>query len=691
MPTTQRSNFRQRNLALLAEVLIARHLRISLPDSTIRDDLAKAQHSPPYQVDMVERRTRCIAVVGAGASASLLARANDLATELEKDFGRDDTELERLELVSGFPRDNFETRLIALSRSPETAIQVRERISDKYNIRHPALLGYELLAHLLKHRFLDGIISFNFDELLDRSLDDELSKDEYKRIVSERDCADIQTDADATKYVPLYVKLHGTASEPQSLRFTPDSYYALPKRMVEVVRELLHADRCVIICVGSGLGSFDFQRLLGIPQQLDVFNLSVKPLSAMVVKRIAKERGNDRDKSWLHDCSSSERSPDELVQELTSCLHNKSCRNGASPDPSSAQPPGINELVRVRSVLRHEAVAKLLGPHTIMSGPETTPDWLKASEIDYLRRRTILELALSAAKARGLLSLVPLVLDRPARYYETYQQLTGTAGEDWSTFCSASGLEESEDTTDILVSNRSLRRSHNGSLAEQGGTHLLHEFDPRKLALHVLPRVKNPWSRADLAMLENTIADIQCQSDVEIHTTDDRVCSKAFRRPVILSTATSLQTYTWLMLQKLERKDEVCISSEVGAWLLDEPILGILKDQSKIRALFAFDIEQDELALAYKGLKSHVIDPWRHNRHMTIVYKEGRPSRAIYFARRLRTPVITPVYLEGMRDVQRLTRMFEERWVQARRRKKKLPRREVSFGDLPSPGRQRSR
>src|ERR1035441_5422253 len=366
---------REGNLAVLADTLIARHLRTSLPDITVRVDVADEQQSSLYPRDAVELRTRCIAVVGAGASEPLCARADELATKLEEDFGRDDTELERLELVSGFDPKAFETRLIALSRTPEAASQVRDTISEEYNIRHPALLGYELLAHLLKHRFLDAIISFNFDELLDRSLDDELSKDEYRRVVSERDCAEIQTDADSPKYVPLYVKLHGTASDPQSLRFTPDSYYALPKRMVKVVQDLLDAERCVIIVAGSGLASFDFQRLLRIqelPKQLDVFNLSFEPLSRKVISRIDKDRRPSpkvRAERWLYDCSQAKGSPHEPLQELTNCVQSKS---GAT---------GISNLVEFRSVLRHVAVTTLLGTDTVQNQSKTMSSWSKPEEI----------------------------------------------------------------------------------------------------------------------------------------------------------------------------------------------------------------------------------------------------------------------------------------------------------------------
>lgn len=199
-------------------------------------------------------------------------------------------------------------------------------------------------------------------------------------------------------------------------------------------------------------------------------------------------------------------------------------------------------------------------------------------------------------------------------------------------------------------------------------TRRLHEFDPQLLAHHVLRKVKNPLIDEDIKLLKQAIEVLQSKSDVEIHTQDDHVCSKAFRRPAILTTATSLQAYTSLMLRGLEPRDEIYISSETGHWLLTDSVVEALKQTRTIRVLLAFDIDKKDLKEKYgRRVKPLVIEPWRHNRHMTIVCQGNRPVKAIYFARRLRTPVITPVFLDGPRDVQRLMTMYMARWDEAER------------------------
>jgi hypothetical protein len=804
---------RERHLELLADRLTARHLRIAIPDTQVRKRLVADWRGAVSDTNLVERDMHCIAVVGAGASQPLLARGDELAAELEAKFGRDEVELNRLSLVYNLDSEQFETRLVALSRSPDAAAMVRKTISEKYKVQHPTLLGNELLAHLLKHRFLDAIISFNFDELLDRSLEDELSKEEYVRIISERDCDGIQPDPSAPDYVPLYVKLHGTASEPDSLRFTADAYYSIPQRISGVVQELLHAEECVIVNVGSGLATFDLQHLFNIPQALKVFNLSYKPVNWLVSKKIDEVRNEGLDSKpkaqpqqtrkkrleypWLHDCNPDKHKCDELLQQLTDELARKAKTSAASTRPQSSRSAG---LLQFRSVGRHEAVAQLLGPDTVHRNWAAIPGWSDEELTEYARRRTILELALTAAKARGLLSLVPLSEDRAARYYDDYRRLAGDKAESWPALCSAAGLIESREAPDILLSDEALRRDpdrleptrrrrrqtqqalvierklrksrrrqealrekpskrkrlkkeirnsvdltkqlakpielekrlrqediatfekvlrkrrksrekkdqqkkqledeltkiqdslnttrkkrarkklKSKAKALQKGIHKLtpapertklHKFDPETLAHHVLAHVRNPSSLTDARLLTQTFKKIQKHSEVELHMRDDRVCSKAFKDPATLPTSSSLQAYTRLMLSDLNPDDKIYISSEKGEWLLHEPIRTLLASQTELFVLLAFADEAENLLTAYPGrISLALIDPWRHNRHMTIVCKGDRPTVATYFARRLRTHVITAVYLQNIADVELLMQTYSERWDEAKKKKR---------------------
>jgi hypothetical protein len=664
---------REGHLRSLGECLVARHLRISLPEGEVRNAIAAAA-GDSYPADRVERSMRCIAVVGAGASYPVRGRGDELADMLEAKYGKDDVELDRLQLVNNLSRNSFEARLIALSKTPDAARHVRKTIADEYNITHPTVLSYELLAHLLKHRFLDAIISFNFDELLDRSLDDELDRSEYVRILSDRDCEDVQSDADADDYVPLYIKLHGSATEPDSLRFTPDSYYSLPARVVDLVEDLLNVTHCTVVNVGAGLGSFDFQRLLGLPHHLEVFDLSYQQLKTAVRSKIDVERKKEakrrkaqhKPEQWLYRCNVRGDGCDEHLLGLCEAVRVQAEGLGTHT------PNELGRLVDFRSTLRHETLAHFLGSRTVGSLAAIKPKWTASAEIDYLQQRTILELALAAAKGRGLVSLLPLVRDRPARYFDLYKRKAKDGADRWDELCSAAGLVETETIPDVLVGVKGLRATGeeipppNSSYRERDETQLLHPFDPVLLADLVARRVKNPCTESDRDILASTLDALQRESDTELHTQDDRVCSKAFKHPIVLRTRTSLNVYTWLMLRDLGENDEIRVFSETGEWLTKAPTPERIGTH-KIKAVLAFNTETRKLRKYYpeSQLKIRYVNPWHHNRHMTIVFRDEQPSRAIYFARHLRTPVITAVYLDSVRDVQHLNRVFEIRWKES--------------------------
>lgn len=352
---------------MLAHRLIIRNLQVSVPgNSDLRHDLPRGRKLEP----LFERKMRCIAIVGAGASAPLHRRGDELASDLERLEGDKDAfedELSRLHRVYGLNPNEFETRLAALSRTPEAAQRVREEIAGQYAYRHPTILGYELLAHLLKHRFLDAVVSFNFDELLDQSLDDELGVGGYRRLVSDRDCNDVVHDPDAPDYLPLYVKLHGTAAEPDSLRLTRDAYYRLPQKLMGEVRGLLESQMTVIANVGSAMTGFDLHRLLRIPEELEIYDLSFEALSEDVCGEISNERVHAKQDSIFRGERRNAAVFKLLPNELRS-RHRLGCGEwlkrlaGAIEEScgKNADPEDLAALVRFRSVDRHVAVAALL-------------------------------------------------------------------------------------------------------------------------------------------------------------------------------------------------------------------------------------------------------------------------------------------------------------------------------------------
>jgi hypothetical protein len=653
----------------LAEALIARHLAASIPDPSLRG----RSSLPESYMEMSARKMRSVAVVGAGASDPHLARGDKLVAELRDECGVPqpdfDAELARQERVFGQDPEHFETQLVALSQTPYAAALVREKISRRYRVRHPTILSYELLAHLLKHRFLDAIISFNFDELLDQSLADEIGQGEYATIVSERDC-EVESNADSPNYVPLHIKMHGTASEQDSLRFTRESYYTIPRRIIDIIRALLHTDECVIANVGSGMTGFDFQYLLREPERLFIFDLSPVSLRPTVRAHIADERAGANVKDpHIEPPNDEPEAPDqqpgftcdEWMSHLVDCVDKKASRIGRS-------------LVKTRSVNRHHAVVHLLGPKSragqdlldMLDVPDGRLDTDAVKE--YHKKRTILELAFAMVKARGLLAVGPLAVDRAGTYYERYSALAG--GQDrarWADLCAITGLVETEDFPDFLsaagVASKTSDAARDSAVpAEQRLT----DIDLSLLTRRILRELRNPADATDAQVLRDAFRALQKGTEIELHSRDDRVCAKTFVAPITLKTRTALEAYTQELLNCHKSSKRAYFVSETGEWLLEKRVRAQL-EKSPIRIILAFETEVDNLKDAYPKLKHKVTNPWWHNRHMTIV-DDGDSQRGIYFLRRQRSPYVTPVYLGDAQDVQRLFRGFEAMWQGPRRR-----------------------
>lgn len=663
-PPLRNGATRRGKLERLGDSLLTRHLQVSWPEPT---ESLPAWFDTNAMPNRYGDQLRTVAVVGAGASFPMQAVADDLADELEKDLDSSshdrEVELDRLEQVYKLDRTSFETRLMALCRTPEAERKVRHRISKEYRHRHPSLLTYELLAHLLHHRFLDAIVSFNFDELLDQSIEDELGPNEYKRVVTERDC-DIHPPAS----LPLYIKMHGTAAEPDSLRFTPERYYWTPKSIIELVEKQFEVEHLVVMNVGFKMASFDFQYLLQKPHHVEIYNFDPYPLEDEVKDEIAKQRERERERQKVSrpkiydrveptELAGKAAKADEdflpgLLREAVDVLEQRCGTEEGKP-------------TRWRSIRRHEAIVEILRNSPLDNDEQYAT---------YLRRRTILEIGFAAARSRGVLSIASMVDDRCGRYFDLYKRNAGDTADGWLKLCLAGGIKESKKWANSYEVLPELMKRELGQ-GEEDDIHLLKPANPSKLATHLLKSMNIPangWGKAK-ELLRETIEFLQKETEIEVHSRDDRVCSKTFVKPVILKTFTALRGWTQQMLANTDDYNELWAISETGDWIGQKEMFdelarrctfkeGQSEKKKPIKLLAAFDAD---LGKAERLIQSRQL-PWgRHNRHMTIVCKNGQPRGAIYFVRRLRAPTVTPVYLSNQKDLKRVMDAFEELWKEA--------------------------
>lgn len=204
-------------------------------------------------IDSKKLPTRNILVVGAGCSASayhnLLPLGNKSIDLLEQHFSmgklskkmRD--KADEIMLKTNLPQivglNDFETKLTVLSHF-FTNSEIRKALNKLFGYKTFPNLFYELIAHLLKNRFIECIINFNFDELLDQTIDEEVGQGQLHRILSDGDCLPYEAMLinDRLK-VPVYIKPHGTISHKSSLRFTKEQYVDIPFDIEILLEELL--------------------------------------------------------------------------------------------------------------------------------------------------------------------------------------------------------------------------------------------------------------------------------------------------------------------------------------------------------------------------------------------------------------------------------------------------------------------
>ncbi len=721
---------RDRWLDSLAHFLIARHISVSIPDHAMRHDLLAEEESAIWE--QCRHKFRCIAVIGAGASAPVLDRGDDLANGLIEKFNIGqaavEAERERLGRITAVDPTEFEAQLSAIGQTLGNSRRVRAAISDLYNVRHPTILAYELLAHLLKHRFVDAIISMNFDELLDQSLDDELGIGEYERIVSDRDCVNTQSDVFAPDYLPLYIKLHGTASEPESLRFTRESYYDSPVQVGTEAARLFQVPECIVLNIGFGMASFDLHRLLAIPDRLWLYNLSHDPLTPKARSAIKRERerqGKEAKTSHFKESSENrKRYKLELKREragkqgslegdtqTTECLEEEASEaSNRAMDTLMREITGrVRELspkgtsaIGLRSVRRHRTVDKLLGPKSdpgkrLINLPRSSEDprlsldpMSRAARPEsvtagYLLRRTILELAMAMARGRGLVSIATLAVDRCGLYYDAYCRHAGKNPYSWRDLYTLVGFEQNEEVPDVLRTARDIHRDPlgpsnelllRGQLLSSPGPgdkdkwHELPELDPHALAKRVLPHIVDAPSPKQERLLAKELKQLYEGTEYEIHSRDDRVCDKTFSEPSTLRTLSSLDAYSFELVKCTSENGgsiTVDIISETGDWLLrrSETFIEHLSNAAQIRLIVAFLCDVPKLRQRFPDIELRFLQPWHHNRHMVIVRANSEPLQGIYFARHHRTPYVTPVLVHRRQDIRILQTTFEDRWENA--------------------------
>ncbi len=644
---------------------IIKNLASRLVKNQLKIDLAAEEQSSiinNHDSIQTSSRRKVIAVIGAGASVEaglpLASRAvtllkNEMFVNRAWDQRVFNARLEELEQVSRLNKNEFETVMLALSDVNSKAKEVRNYIAKLYNKRYHPILSNEILAHLFKHRFIDAIINFNFDELLDQSIADELKPGEYVNVLTDGDCPNLNSEG--IYGLPIYIKPHGTVSHKSTLRFTRKDYFGIPIDIRGLIESLLSGPNVTLLVIGFNMQSAEFNEIIRKKKSnFDIFYIS---LGIPIPKP---------DLEYTDENESAPESPGTRNQYLIPV-------EGGQKDLSLKLQDLWKNVVnsykhhKPRGVERHELIYNLFAPLDFKSNERS-----KAQRRRYLHDRTLVEIALSTAKGKGLLNMSVLLNDRCGEYYDLYSK-DDPNHKTLFELCQDLGLEEigySRDTLRLKIPDRTM---NDAGVPEVG---IVIKNDFKNNVKDFVKRISKFLQSDDATrniqnnfpLFVEVLNRLYEETEIEMSITEEKDYNKIYNKPSVIYTETGFRYITEKLIKNTQW-DFMLVSAETGEWLLQDNIEKLIKNHQKNKVLslviadgaYKKDIEK---RYGKKIGKIRELAWWEHNRHMTILVKNFEPIVSIYFARRLRTPYVTPVLLKDA-DSRVVFQYFVAYWKKA--------------------------
>ncbi len=646
---------KQTPLEILATKLVKNQLKYDL--LTHKQSLI-IEHSDAVQA---ANRRKVIAIVGAGASRDAgLPLGSEAIQLLRKEMFENRNwdqriyraKLNELRQVSRLRGEEFETIMLALSEESGRAKEVRDFLANLYSLKFQPLYSNEILAHLFKHRFIDAIINFNFDELLDQSIADELRGGEYTYVLSDGDCPNPR--ADGTFELPLYIKPHGTVSHKSTLRFTRRDYFGIPMDIRDLLETLLSGPNVTLMVIGFNMQSFEFNEIVGNMQTLpEIFYVNHNHPEADIV--FANEVGGQkRLKEYLIKVERKEnglsRTLDELWVKTSNIFKDKEPRNTA----------------------RHRFISDLF--HSRDSSPTPLRSQIENDGLArYLHDRTLIEIAFATAKGKGLLNISVLRNDRCGNYYQLYRR-SEPRQQTLFEMCRNLGLKRVGYSRDAM--RLSLHPGPKEFSKEQLGILRPPEFQAvvREFASRVVLHLQSDVATNNI----NRCFDHFCEvlqllyeaKEIEMNIMEEKDYLQIYQNPRVIYTETGFHILTEKLLSDYEW-DTLLISAETGEWLTKhQKVIELIKESQRpgiLNFIIADTAHVGELQKTYGEQIGEIRDLpwWEHNKHMTILTKDREPIICIYFTRRLRSPYVTPVLLKDA-DCRLVLQYFMAYWKKAK-------------------------
>jgi hypothetical protein len=468
----------EKGLNILAKHFAFNYFNVSLTKNNPEDTNSHPTINPStileYSTDKKAKKEWCrnILIVGSGVSKSsfeFIPLGSEVVQKIEEKLGIQNISVpgiknlirkyiklaelykkEKYDLIKGNEQDIlksnlktirnklfFEGRMSLLTHFFDKE-DIIDELKEQLDYRSLPSLFYEIIAHLFKHKFIDIIINFNFDELLDNAIEDELGEGMYHRIVSDGDFLSMDQIMDNNRLkTPIYIKPHGTISSESSMLFTKEQYIEMSEKVKILITDLLHGKlsdssenkvkHFNFIVAGFNMESIEFNDILK-QQFKEIKSNKIKkinyfifnPEAGVIIKKFKREN-NIKSSEKVRFYNFDSKSPKNQIRlsDLTEPFYK---------DYNTAKYfIKIYEYVRKRfkipfkpSGINRHRILNFLFPHERFElEMENRNTWDKFL-CEYYKRRTIFLILYEALKYKGIIHLPTISNDRASKYFWLY-------------------------------------------------------------------------------------------------------------------------------------------------------------------------------------------------------------------------------------------------------------------------------
>lgn len=654
------------------------------------------------------QRERYILITGAGVSHAATKGVMPLGEEAINDI-KDfvikegaipeyvlNDELNRLKLTTRLDETEFETKLLAYSKfAPKI---VKRALKEMCGYEYLPNLEYEILAHMFKHRFIDVVLNFNFDEIFDNVIKEEIAQGDFKYIISDGHCPDDYKDLLVGKRLkePVFIKPHGTISHSNTMRFTRESLSTVPLRIKEIIDEIIAAK------VSSALDNN--QKNLKINFIVMGFGLK-SPLLIESIKDYLKN-SNSTPCFWVFD---KKKNIEEFNLELNSTDLDRVrktfyCFPVTENNSLSKYLTTLWDLIaenfdtdkfRVRGIERHLLINKIFAP--ISTDKEDVKEEVRKMHREkdlkhYFRDRVYVELFIDFLSSDGILNLNQIMDGRAGYYMDKLEDKLDpddkkSSNDSISNYCKNMGLSTYKGFVSDVFTLKPIKTFYEEDFIEQ----LIENLLPN-LTGNLQEKLNNDQVKLEVIRLAKKIKKGNRLNINPQFRHPNRNLFTSIKDENILNTGIKWLYKYREVFEKSDQWDLLLAVSEKGRFLPlhEEGMRNILKDKKVEIILASNDMPKEEDVFVKEKSRFNSLNLlsgrelylpwWQHNRHMAIFLKNKKRKirskneldnwdflGSFYYEHRMLSKKINPIFIERTQkeDQKKLLNIFVNYWFRA--------------------------